>query len=61
MPEVFGARPGYPLRLAVFAEGGVEVRSLAVLPLREEVPPPPPEPWKAEEGAANEDPAAGER
>ena len=46
LPEAFGARPGYPLRLAVFAEGGVEIQSLAVLPLREEVPPPPPEPWE---------------
>ena len=52
LPEAFGGRPGLPLRLAVFAEGGVLVDSLAVLPLREEVPPPPPEPWKNGAGAA---------
>jgi len=61
LPEVFGARPGYPLRLAVFAEGGVEVRSLVVLPLREEVPPPPPEPWKPGAGPPDEERAGPPR
>jgi len=53
LPEAFGARPGYPLRLAVFAEGGVQIEALAVLPLREELPPPPPEPWAPAEGETN--------
>jgi arylsulfatase A-like enzyme/HEAT repeat protein len=58
LPEAFGARPGHALRLAVFAEGGVLVDALAVLPLREEIPPPPPEPWK---NGSLEAPAAPER
>lgn len=45
LPAGFGAAPGRRVGLTVFAEGGVEVRSLALVPLRDELPPPPPEKW----------------
>ncbi len=45
LPGSFGAAPGHRVGLTVFAEGGVEVRSLALVPLRDELPPPPPERW----------------
>lgn len=46
LPESVGARPGRPLSLVVFADEHVAVESLALVPLADELPPPPPKPWK---------------
>lgn len=61
LPPSFGARPGALLGLALLAEGGVEVDSVAVVPLRAEIPPPPPEPWeKTGEGPSDSAPPEAE-
>jgi hypothetical protein len=41
-----GAVAGRAVELVVFAESHVTVEGLAVVPLADELPPPPPEPWK---------------
>lgn len=41
-----GAKAGAPVALNVLCTGGAEVRALALIPERDEFPPPPPEPWK---------------
>jgi len=48
LPAHFRAKPGHHLYLEVFAPQDVEIRALAALPRREDLPPPPPEPWKAD-------------
>jgi arylsulfatase A-like enzyme len=45
LPPVFSAPPGHMLSLVVHWGEGVELSSLAVVPLSDELPPPPPEPW----------------
>lgn len=47
LPSSFGARPGHALALEIYTNGDLEIHALAVLPLRSELPPPPPTPWKA--------------
>ncbi|MFO0570884.1 MAG: sulfatase-like hydrolase/transferase [Polyangiaceae bacterium] len=51
LPASLGAKPGRLLRLVVFADENVAVESLAVVPLSDELPPPPPEPWRPEDKA----------
>lgn len=46
LPPDLGARPGYQLSLAFYGESGIELAAAVALPVREEVPPPPPEPWQ---------------
>lgn len=46
LPDAWRARPGHPFPLALFADQNVEVEALALVPLADELPPPPPEPWQ---------------
>ena len=46
LPSEWNAGPGRPLTLSVFADGRVRIDALVVVPLADELPPPPPEPWK---------------
>lgn len=55
LPQEFSAKPGFPLSLAVYAPEGVEIRALAVVPVRDEIPPPPPEAWEQEKRPARSD------
>ncbi|MBX3181513.1 MAG: sulfatase-like hydrolase/transferase [Polyangiaceae bacterium] len=56
-----GAAPGRPIRLVVFAERQVQVLGLALVPLADELPPPPPEPWEpgADAGTPGPDASGG--
>ncbi|MCB9586781.1 MAG: sulfatase-like hydrolase/transferase [Polyangiaceae bacterium] len=44
--DAVGAKPGKPVNVVVFAERGVSLLGLALVPLSDELPPPPPKPWK---------------
>jgi hypothetical protein len=46
VPKDFPANPGRPIDLIVAPSANVEIESFAILPLADEIPPPPPEPWK---------------
>ena len=46
LPESFGARAALRASFLLYAERGIEVETLAVVPLADELPPPPPKPWK---------------
>jgi hypothetical protein len=46
LPESFGARAALRASFLLYAERGVEVETLAVVPLADELPPPAPKPWK---------------
>jgi hypothetical protein len=45
LPKSLGAAPRRPLQLVVFADSGAEIEAIAAVPLADELPPPPPEPW----------------
>ncbi|HMJ14755.1 MAG TPA: sulfatase-like hydrolase/transferase [Polyangiaceae bacterium] len=45
LPATLGARPRRALELVLFADRNVEVEAVAVVPLADELPPPPREPW----------------
>jgi hypothetical protein len=45
-PEALPLRPGSSAELVVYASTGVRVDALSVVPLSDELPPPPKEPWK---------------
>lgn len=45
LPASFGARAALRASFLLYAERGVEVETLAVVPLADELPPPPPKPW----------------
>lgn len=49
LPASIGVRPGQQGEFVVYATQNVEVIACAVVPLADELPPPPPEPWKPEE------------
>jgi arylsulfatase A-like enzyme len=51
LPDELGARPGRPLELVVFADRDVELEAIALVPLADELPPPPPGPWQPDGGA----------
>ena len=51
LPAGVGRVGEYGLRLVVFAERDVVVEGLAVVPLADELPPPPPQPWHARAGS----------
>jgi arylsulfatase A-like enzyme len=51
LPAELGAKPGQPLELVVFADRHVELEAIALVPLADELPPPPPGPWQPERGA----------
>ncbi|MCL4748734.1 MAG: sulfatase-like hydrolase/transferase [Myxococcales bacterium] len=46
LPESLGAKPGRPVTLVVLSDEHVAVESVAVVPLADELPAPPPKPWK---------------
>jgi hypothetical protein len=45
LPESFGAKAAMRATFLLYAERGIEVETLAVVPLADELPPPPPKPW----------------
>ncbi len=45
LPDSFGAKAGLRASFLLYAERGVEVETLALVPLSDELPPPPPKPW----------------
>jgi arylsulfatase A-like enzyme len=51
-PASLGLRPGSSVELVVYASTGVILEAIACVPLSDELPPPPPEPWKAAAGEA---------
>ncbi len=50
LPPSLKARAGRGQRLVVYAERGIEVAGVAVVPLADELPPPEPEPWLPSDG-----------
>lgn len=54
LPPEFGAKPGHHLSLEVFAPGDIEIAALVAVPEVEDLPPPPPEPWKKERKSESE-------
>ena len=51
LPPEVGARPGRAFQVVVVADRNVELDALALVPLADELPPPPPKPWSP--GAEN--------
>ena len=47
LPDSFGAKAALRATFLLYAERGVEVETLALVPLADELPPPPPKPWAA--------------
>ncbi|HKO90555.1 MAG TPA: hypothetical protein VJU61_05350, partial [Polyangiaceae bacterium] len=47
-PENLDLRSGRSSELILFASRGVALEGLAVVPLADELPPPPPKPWSPE-------------
>ena len=45
LPDSFGAKAALRATFLLYAERGVEVETLALVPLSDELPPPPPKPW----------------
>jgi hypothetical protein len=45
LPPSFGAKPALRASFLLYAERGIEVQTLALVPLSDELPPPPPKPW----------------
>ena len=52
VPDNVGARPGALSEFVVFAIRPITIEGLALVPLADELPPPPPEPWEEGEGPA---------
>jgi len=53
LPKSVGARPGLRGRFVVFADSTVQLDLLALVPLSNELSPPPPKPWQALDGHPN--------
>jgi arylsulfatase A-like enzyme len=51
LPESLGATPGKLLELVFYATQNVAVDACAVVPLADELPPPPPAPWQPEDAS----------
>jgi len=47
LPRSFGARAALRGTFLLYAERGIDVETLALVPLSDELPPPPPKPWQA--------------
>jgi hypothetical protein len=45
-PKELGAKPGHSGHFVVFADRHVQIEALALVPQSDELPPPPPKPWK---------------
>ena len=56
LPKTMGARPGSRAKYVVFGDSTVELDAIALVPLADELPPPPPKPWQAS-SATGSDPA----
>ncbi len=50
LPDAWAIKPGAPAYLVLERPADVELLALAVVPLADDLPPPPPEPWKPGEG-----------
>jgi arylsulfatase A-like enzyme/HEAT repeat protein len=50
LPPSLGARAGAPFSVALWQSDQAEVSGLAIVPLADELPPPPPEPWTPAQG-----------
>jgi arylsulfatase A-like enzyme len=48
VPDDVGARSGVLTEFVVFANRAIKIEGLALVPLADELPPPPPEPWEGE-------------
>ena len=53
LPKSVGARAGLRGKFVVFADSTVQLDALALVPLADELPPPPPKPWQAEVAAGS--------
>jgi len=53
LPKSVGARPGLRGRFVVFADSTVQLDLLALVPLANELPPPPPKPWQPSDGPSS--------
>jgi HEAT repeat protein len=53
LPKSVGARPGLRGRFVVFADSTVQLDLVALVPLANELPPPPPKPWQGADGQSN--------
>jgi hypothetical protein len=53
LPKSVGARPGLRGRFVVFADSTVQLDLVALVPLSNELPPPPPKPWQGADGHSN--------
>src|SRR5450432_3058518 len=49
LPKSVAARPGLRGRFVVFADSTVQLDAISLVPLSDELPPPPPKPWQAAE------------
>jgi arylsulfatase A-like enzyme len=47
LPDSFGVKAALRASFLLYAERGIEVETLALVPLADELPPPPPKPWTA--------------
>jgi hypothetical protein len=48
LPESIAVRPQSSVELILFASRNVRVEAVALVPLADELPPPPPKPWSKE-------------
>jgi hypothetical protein len=46
LPDNFGVKAALRASFVLYAERGIEVETLALVPLSDELPPPPPKPWQ---------------
>jgi hypothetical protein len=51
VPDNVGARPGVLAEFVVFANRAITIEGLSLVPLADELLPPPPEPWNDESQA----------
>jgi hypothetical protein len=54
LPEDLGINSGHFAEFVVYSTQNVELEACAVVPLSDELPPPPPKPWKVEADAGSQ-------